>query len=157
MVLLILSLACGREEPPDHLTTTTTLGGDLNSGMAIAAATQAGSLRRCEWSMREVDRLERPGEGTLWVLVEARADPCAHLGVPGQIKLEFLSDRLMKVEFEPRSREQYLAALEGELATSVDVEEEIWIDDVSVRISEEDRLVVSWTNVALFRYMISES
>lgn len=151
---LLSIVGCG-PETPRYLTTDTSLGGELRSGIGFRSATTLPSTQQCDWVREEVGRQDLPDGRLLWVLTRASANSCSHLAAEGRLTLAFINDRLMQVDFAANDPSAYRRAVEEEIGREVAGDRSVWIDDVSVHFAEaEGAIVASWINAELLGFML---
>lgn len=155
------------------------MGGELRSGTSWAELRQSMSFSGCEWRVAEPEQLTPPDSSSPIeprVKTVSTSSSCRHLGESGGVRLEFINDGLMSLEFIPEDFAAYETVLRGELVEIGAVREKVQpeefvledgtrilfaekhsiVDHVSVRVIRRgDVTVISWVDLDLAMWAIS--
>jgi hypothetical protein len=125
------------------------MGGDLRSGTSWATLRDSNNLSGCEWSVEAPERSsagqaapELGNQVKTRVETVATSSSCRHLGETGSMRLEFINDGLMQLEFIPDSFSAYREALKSELEKNGAVRKKVPSEESAFVLKDGTRVLI---------------
>lgn len=150
IVALALWLVVACSEVPK--TGPTPLIGPLQSHMQAEVAREKLGAATSEWIVIEQSSLPEGDQRPRFDIERFRVTRFEHLGVAGELVLEFFNDRLMSTSFFPNEWEAYVERLEEHIGQSLEEGQDLEIGShtrLFLGPTFHDRRYVGWVDAGL--------